>query len=247
MKLKKNFTWYKSLWSRSTSFWILSSISDLIVHNFRSVFTMHNLLDCPQPSWNFVLSLSLWFSHFFTYNTTMAKGKQQAASTIDSDHSLFFHLSDTTGLSLASFQLTRAENYSIWRRGMMIDLLARNKLGFINGTCKKEDLDKSFHHLWDMCNAYIFAWIMNVVSIELFNIIIYSTTAFHVWNDLKEKSDKVNDIRIYQLHWEIFVTQQGIDSITVYFNKMRLIWDEFAAFITAIVTSSRSMWNMPII
>lgn len=105
----------------------------------------------------------------------------------------------------------------------MIDLLARNRLGFINDTCKKEDLDQSLHHIWDRCNAYVFAWIMNVVSRELLSIIIYSTSAIHIWNDLKERFDKVNDSRIYQLHREISVTQEGIDSIIVYFNKLGLL------------------------
>lgn len=89
---------------------------------------------------------------------------------------------------------------------MKIALLPRNKLGFINGNCKKDDLDQFVHYLSDRCNAYVFAWIMNVVLRELLGIIIYSYSAFHVWNALKERFDKVNDLRIYHLHREIFVT-----------------------------------------
>lgn len=93
--------------------------------------------------------------------------------------SSFFTPSNTTGLSLVSFQFSGTENYSIWIRAMMTNLLARNKLGF-NVKCEKDNLDQFLHHLSDRCNVYIFAWIMNVVSRQLLSIIIYSTSAFHV-------------------------------------------------------------------
>lgn len=38
---------------------------------------------------------------------------------------------------------------------MLVALIAKNKLGFINGTCRKENLDPSPHHLWDRCNDSI--------------------------------------------------------------------------------------------
>lgn len=69
---------------------------------------------------------------------------------------------------------------------------------------------------------------MHDVSSELLSNIIYST-GFLVWDDLKERFDKANGSRIYQLHREISITQQGVDSVTVYFNKLRLLWDEFEA------------------
>lgn len=143
----------------------------------------------------------------------MSTMEKKESTVIDSDHPLYLHPSDTTGLSLVSIQLTGTENYSIWSRGMLIALLAKNKLGFINGSCKKDDLDPSLHHLWDRCNAFVFAWIMNAVSRDLLSSIIYSTSALLVWNDLKERFDKVNGSRIYQLHREICVTNQGLDSI----------------------------------
>lgn len=94
---------------------------------------------------------------------------------------------------------------------------------------RKNFFYQSLHHLWDRCNAYVFAWIMNVVSRELLSSIIYSDSAFHVWSNLIERFDKVNGSRIYQLHCEISVTQHSVDSVTIYFNKLRLLWDEFVA------------------
>lgn len=120
---------------------------------------------------------------------------------------------------------------------MIITLLENNKLGFICGSCKKEDLDLSLHHLWDRGNTFVFTWIMYAVSRDLLSNIIYSTSIFLVWNDLKERFDKVNDSRIYQLHRDICVTNQGLDSISIYFNRLKLLWDEFSA-ICSILTCS---------
>lgn len=147
---------------------------------------------------------------------------------IDSNHYLYLHPSDTPRLSLVSVQLTGSDNCSIWNKGMLVALLAKNKFGFINGTCKREVLDPSLHNLWDRCNAFVFVWIMNVVSRDSLNIIMYSTMAFLVWKDLNERFNKVTGSRIFQLHREKAFTTQGLDSITIYFGKLKLVWDEFS-------------------
>lgn len=54
---------------------------------------------------------------------------------IDYNHPLFLHSSDVSGAQIISFQLTGAENYSLWYRSMKIALLGRNKLGLVDGTC----------------------------------------------------------------------------------------------------------------
>lgn len=139
------------------------------------------------------------------------------------------HLSDTSSISLILVKLVGSENYSIWSRRMLVTGLAKNKLGFIDGTCRKENFHPSLHHLWYRCTTFVFTWIMNVVSKDPSSKIIYSTSAFLVWNELMEQFDKINDSKIYQLHREINITQKGLDSIQVYFGKLKLLWDEFAA------------------
>ncbi|KAL3347581.1 hypothetical protein AABB24_021314 [Solanum stoloniferum] len=50
---------------------------------------------------------------------------------------------------------------------------------------------------------------MNTVAEELIGGIVYATSAHKIWEDLKERFDKVNRIRIYQLHREITTFAQG--------------------------------------
>lgn len=43
-----------------------------------------------------------------------------------------------------------------------------------------------------MCNVIVLLWLMNTVSEELLNGIVYTMSASIVWADLKERFDKVN-------------------------------------------------------
>lgn len=48
-----------------------------------------------------------------------------------------------------------------------------------------------------------------------------------VWEDLRERFDKMNTSRVYQLHKAIATITQETDNISVYFTKLRNLWDEF--------------------
>lgn len=140
-----------------------------------------------------------------------------ATTKFDHNHALFLHPSDTTETSIIPMQLTGFENYSIWSRAMCIQLLGKNKLGIVDETWKKEDFGAKLGHQWDQCNAMVQGWIMSSVIPELHKGIVYVTSAKAVWDNLRERFDKVNASRIYQLHKDIVGTVQGNDSIPVYF------------------------------
>jgi len=69
---------------------------------------------------------------------------------------------------------------------MTISLNANSKLGFIDGTIAmtyaKSQLDA--HASWRKCNDMILSWILNSVTPDLADSVIYSTTAQEVWEDL---------------------------------------------------------------
>lgn len=50
-----------------------------------------------------------------------------------------------------------------------------------------------------------------------------------MWTDLNKRFNKVNGSRIFQLHREIAFTNQGVDSITICFWGLKLLWDKFAS------------------
>ena len=73
----------------------------------------------------------------------------------------------------------------------------------------------------------VLSWPMNTVSEEFLSDIVYATTAFSIWADLKEGFDKVNRMRVYQLHKEITTLIPGTDSVSQYFTKLRTLWSEY--------------------
>ncbi|GAV76808.1 UBN2_3 domain-containing protein, partial [Cephalotus follicularis] len=80
------------------------------------------------------------------------------------------------------------------------------------------------------CN--LLSWIMNTVSKELFNGIVCSTDALAVWKELNEIFNKINGSRSFSLHRKIGYLTQGNVTMSVYFSKLRQLWDEYASLLT---------------
>ncbi|XP_047263822.1 uncharacterized protein LOC124896309 [Capsicum annuum] len=146
---------------------------------------------------------------------------------VSNTHPMYIHPSDTPGSVLIPVKLTGSKNSGLWRRSMTIALQAKRKLGFVIGTCRKEQFSTELHEDWETCNAIVLSWIMNTVSASLLSGIVYSSSTHLVWEDLKEHFDKVNRVRIFQLHREIVIISQGTDLIATYFTRLRELWDEY--------------------
>jgi hypothetical protein len=90
----------------------------------------------------------------------------------------FLYHSDHPGLMLVSKPLT-GDNYSTWCRSMTISLNAKSKLGFIDGTIAMPSAKSQpdAHASWRKCNDMILSWILNSITPDLADSVIYSTTA----------------------------------------------------------------------
>ncbi|XP_019232006.1 PREDICTED: uncharacterized protein LOC109212783 [Nicotiana attenuata] len=156
-------------------------------------------------------------------------GTQQIG--IDYNHPLFLHPSDVSGIQIISFQLTGIENYSVWYRSMRVALLGRNKFGLVDGSCRKESFPVTMWNHWERVNAIVLSWIMNSVNSSLLGGIMYASNAQTVWDDLYERFYKVDDARTFNLHKEIATLTQGTSSVSVYYSKLKDMWEEFEALI----------------
>ena len=156
----------------------------------------------------------------------MATVDNELPEKLSHNHPLFLNTIDNSGVLLSSIQLIGADNYSVWIRALKIAIISRNKLGFIDGSCKKEAYGPNLVNLWERCNAIVLSWIMNCVSKELLGGIVYSPNVVSVWKDLAERYDKVDRSRIFQLHKEIATVSQGTSSISTYFSRLRELWVE---------------------
>ncbi|XP_075077329.1 uncharacterized protein LOC142164061 [Nicotiana tabacum] len=76
---------------------------------------------------------------------------------------------------------------------------------------------------------------MNTVFSSLISTVIYASNAYKVWEDLRERErerererfDKVNASRACYLHKKIATLVQGVSSVSVYFLRLRELWDVY--------------------
>ncbi|XP_075074558.1 uncharacterized protein LOC142162141 [Nicotiana tabacum] len=146
-------------------------------------------------------------------------------------HPLYLGPSNTPGIVLIPTKFTGSENYGLWSRTMKVALLGKRKLGSVNGTCTKKNCNSELHEQWETCNVIVLSWLMNTVSTELLSGISYATNAHLVLEVLRKRFDKVNRIRIFQLHRAINTLSQGTDSVSTYFMKLKSLWNEYDAMV----------------
>ncbi|XP_075086219.1 uncharacterized protein LOC142168941 [Nicotiana tabacum] len=72
---------------------------------------------------------------------------------------------------------------------------------------------------------------MNIVSPDLLSDIVYASNAYLVWEDLRERFDKLNRVRIFQLHREIATISHGTNSVSAYFTRLEELWAEYDAMV----------------
>ncbi|GJY91996.1 cysteine-rich receptor-like protein kinase 8, partial [Tanacetum coccineum] len=76
-----------------------------------------------------------------------------------------------------------SENYSSWRRSLMIALNAKNKLKIITNDYPEPD-DSPIRALWERNNDMIISWILNTVSDQISNNLSFVHSASALWLEL---------------------------------------------------------------
>lgn len=116
-----------------------------------------------------------------------------AASGVDSNHSYYFHLSDSPRLNLIS-AFFDGKGFLGWRRSILIALSAKRKLDFINGACKISDLTSSNFSQWSCCNDMVISWLLNVLSngAKLFHLQKQLNTLVQGNSDISRYFTKIN-------------------------------------------------------
>ena len=156
-------------------------------------------------------------------------GSNASPATDNPQSHFFMHYSDNLGLTFVS-QLLTGENYVSWI-GMEIALSVKNKLGFINDTITRPPaIDDPLLHSWLRNNSIVIAWLLNSVSKEISKSILYSKSTFEICCDLRERFQQSNGPRVIQLRRELMNLQQGSDSVSLNFTKLKSLWEEIAKF-----------------
>ncbi|XP_075074695.1 uncharacterized protein LOC142162262 [Nicotiana tabacum] len=81
-----------------------------------------------------------------------------ASALLDSSHPFYLHPSDSPGMLLVNSPFD-GRGYGGWRRGMLIALSAKNKVGLIDGTFLQPKISSDDFKSWTRCNDMIISWL----------------------------------------------------------------------------------------
>ncbi|XP_019225781.1 PREDICTED: uncharacterized protein LOC109207338 [Nicotiana attenuata] len=127
--------------------------------------------------------------------------------------------------------------YPGWKRSILLSLSAKKKLGFINGACKAPDLNSTEYKQWSCVNDMVTSWILNALSKDIADSVIYSKTAKELWDSLEQRFGKSNGAKLFHLQKELSSLTKGNNNIAGYFTKIKRLWDELDA-LNVIITCS---------
>ncbi|XP_073121108.1 uncharacterized protein [Henckelia pumila] len=130
-----------------------------------------------------------------------------------------------------SFLSRNLSHYASWSRAIKFALSIKNKLGFIDGSISKPSVtDPILLQAWMRKNNIVISWLLNSVSKEISASILFADSAVEIWDDLHDRFQQSNGPRIFQLRRELFTLRQEQDPVTVYFTKIKALWEELNQF-----------------
>nr|XP_009629562.1 uncharacterized protein LOC104119694 [Nicotiana tomentosiformis] len=146
----------------------------------------------------------------------------------DANHPYHLNNSDSPGMTLVNTMFD-GRGYPGWRRSILLSLSAKKKLGFINGACLPPDLKSPDHEQWSYMNGMVISWILNALSKDIADNVIYSKTAKKLWDSLEQRFGRSNGAKLYHLQKELSGLVQENSNIAAYFTKLKRLWDELDA------------------
>ncbi|GKB61157.1 putative LTR copia-type gag-polypeptide [Tanacetum coccineum] len=150
-------------------------------------------------------------------------------NNLDAGNPLHVQNSDNSNYAFIPSKLLGTENYKIWSGAMKLALQARNKYGFVDGTCLKESYatNEVLSAQRDRCNAMILTWIINIVSQDVYMGLVYSENAAIVWKELNETYDKVNGYVVYKLLQTITLLNKEVVQLLTIIIDLTLYGENF--------------------
>ncbi|KAL6324331.1 hypothetical protein AAG906_012577 [Vitis piasezkii] len=103
----------------------------------------------------------------------------------DSSSPYYLHPSDNPGALLVS-EIFNGENYVAWSRSIVIALTVKNKVQFIDGSIVSPSIDQLVKHTaWLRANNLVLSRLMNSISKEIRNSLLFVVSAVDLWTELK--------------------------------------------------------------
>ncbi|GKE16989.1 cysteine-rich receptor-like protein kinase 8 [Tanacetum coccineum] len=125
------------------------------------------------------------------------------------NHPQFLHQTYHPGLVLISKKPTGSDNYSSWKRSIVIALNAKNKMKIITSEFREPNVNSDIMELWERNNDMLISWILNTDSEQIGKNLNYINSVSKLWLKLQECYAQIDGHRIYQLTNDIVQLKQN--------------------------------------
>lgn len=163
--------------------------------------------------------------------TTSSTSTGSIVTYVELSHPLYLYPTDNPGTIIVADR-SNGMGYGSWRRGMLIGLSCKNKLGIINGTITRPSATSPLFEAWCRCNDMVIAWILNSLEAEIIESVMYTESAANLWNDIEKRYGQPNGSKVYQIRKALSSISQGNSNIASYFSRIKKLRDELAYSIT---------------
>ena len=83
-------------------------------------------------------------------------------------------------------------------------LKSKNKLRFVEGTIPEPDEADPLFVAWDRCNTFVLAWILNSLSAEIRESVLWIENSSDLWRDLRTRYYQGDLFRVVDLQKDLF-------------------------------------------
>ncbi|XP_061360732.1 uncharacterized protein LOC133304687 [Gastrolobium bilobum] len=158
-------------------------------------------------------------------NSSATNATPSSTPMEDSASPYYLQNGDHSGLILVTHSLS-GPNFNSWNRVMLIALTTNNKVCFVDGSLLRPEASELLFAAWNQCNSMVTSWLLNSVSKEIVDSLMYFSTAYDLWEDLRVRFHQANGPRIFQLKQQISSLHQGSLDVNTYYTKLKILWDE---------------------
>ena len=109
-------------------------------------------------------------------------------------------------------------------------LSAKNKLKLIKDVIPQPSESDPTFASWILSNNMVASWFVHSVFVPIRKSLTWMEKTLDVWNDLKARFSQGDLSRISDIQMEASSINQGDLSVSDYFTKLRVIWDELVNF-----------------
>lgn len=152
-------------------------------------------------------------------------GSKKDGDVIDANSPFYIHPSDYPKQMQVN-DILNDNNFSEWKQEMTNFLFAKNKIGLVDGSVKKQESTTPTYMAWMRADAMVKGWMTTAMEKDIRTSVRYANTSAEIWKDLEERFEKEGAPRAYELKQSLNATRQDGSYVSSYYTKLKAVWDE---------------------